>query len=209
MDYQALSLPEKWILKGIPFIFCIGSLLHFGFDLSKGNLLIDLISPVNQSVWEHLKMLPLPVIGWWVLYYAVKGMKYGLDKDVWFTCALIALITSLITIPLLYYFYTQAFGVKLMWIDILIFLFAIALGQFLALYCYRKAVNIPAVWSIAAFIGLILIFIIFTFAPPKIPLFLDYTTGQYGIPRSKTSINIFPENIIYSKKKSILSRRKQ
>ncbi len=181
MDSQTLFSPEKWILKGIPFIFGIGSLLHFCFDLSNRNLLIGLFTPVNQSVWEHLKMLPLPVIGWWALYYIVKGMTYGLDKDVWFTGALIALSTSLITIPLLYYFYTQAFGIKLMWMDILIFLFAVALGQSLALNCYRKGINIPAIWSIIIFIGIILVFVLFTFAPPKIPLFLDHTTGQYGI----------------------------
>lgn len=208
MDYQVLSFPEKWILKGIPLIFCIGSLLHFLFDLSRRNVLIGLIAPVNQSVWEHLKMIPLPVIGWWTLYYIAKGITYGMDKDIWFTSALIALVTSLITVPLLYYFYTQAFGIKLLWVDILILLLAIAFGQSLALYCYREGVNIPAVWSMVAFSVLILVFILFTFVPPKIPLFLDHTNGQYGFPRSKTSINIFSGNHIYSKK-SILSRRRQ
>lgn len=87
MNYKALSNPEKWILKGIPILFIIGSLLHFMYDLSGNNFLVGLVTAVNESVWEHAKMVLLPVILWWSLYYLYNGKRYDIDRNQWYTGA--------------------------------------------------------------------------------------------------------------------------
>ncbi|MCJ7665514.1 MAG: DUF6512 family protein, partial [Actinobacteria bacterium] len=48
-----------WEMLGILFAFILGSLLHFTFELSGSWGPMALISGVNESVWEHLK------IGFW------------------------------------------------------------------------------------------------------------------------------------------------
>ena len=43
-------------------VLTVGSLFHFLFNLSNQNTLIALFAPINESVWEHLKMLWFPYI---------------------------------------------------------------------------------------------------------------------------------------------------
>ncbi|MGG5461240.1 DUF6512 family protein [Clostridium sp. B9] len=181
MRYRDLSAPEKWILKGIPILFIIGAIMHSAYDLSKNNLIVGLFCAVNESIWEHLKMVLIPVILWWVIYYYFKCSKYSINKNKWFQSALIALITSLITIPMLYYFYTQAFGVELIVVDIIILLLAIIFGQLLGLHIYRHGKGVNSIIIIMIFVALIAMFMIFTFYPPQIPLFKDSISGSYGI----------------------------
>ena len=146
MKETSLSPPEQWILKGIPFLFLIGGLLHFAYQLLGQNVVVGLFAPVNESVWEHTKMLPLPMIAWWTVYYAVFGRAGAINADQWFTAALMALLTALLVMPMLFYFYTGAFGVELLWVDVLILLVALVAGQLLGLHVYRYGQHyLPAV----------------------------------------------------------------
>ena len=181
MKLSSLSIPEKWILKGVPILFFIGSILHFTYTLFGESIFVGLFSPVNESVWEHSKMILWPMILWWVLYYCFRGTNYKIDKNRWFSSALWALLTSLIAMPMLYYFYTSAFGVELLWVDIIILFLAILFGQLLGLHSYRHGKYISSHIVLAIFSILILMFILFTFCPPKVPWFQDGPTGNYGI----------------------------
>jgi hypothetical protein len=181
MGYKSLTSPEKWILFGIPILFLIGSIMHFLYDFTGGNVIIGTIAPVNESVWEHLKMALLPIILWWTIYYLAAGNINNIDKNKWFTGALVSILIALITIPLLFYFYTKAFGVELLVVDILLLFLGILLGQIAGLHFYKYSKGISSSTSIGIFILLILIFVLFTFYPPHLPLFRDSSTGRYGI----------------------------
>lgn len=181
MQHKSFSKPKIWILVSTSILFIIGSMIHFLYDILWENPLVGLLLPVNESVWEHIKMVLLPVILWWSFYYHFQGKQHQIDKNRWFTAALVALLTSFASIPLLYYFYTGAFGIQLLWVDILILLFALLFGQLLGVHIYRhcKPINFKYVLIILALI--VLLFMIFTYFPPHIPLFQDKTTGCYGI----------------------------
>lgn len=181
MSRKKFTPPEKWILIIIPILFLVGSSLHFLFELSGDNILVGFFAAVNESVWEHSKMLVLPMILFWSLYYLFKGKKYCIDKDKWFTSALISLVTALIVMPFLYYFYTEAFGVEILLVDILILLIAITLGQTAALHFYKYSKGLK--WEIALTLSLLIMlgFICLTLYPPHIPMFIDDPSGQYGI----------------------------
>jgi len=181
MSYNILSSPKKWILIGIPILFLIGSCMHFLYGFTGDNVIIGSIAPVNESVWEHLKMVVLPVILWWTIYYLAVGERNNIDKNKWFTGALVALLTALITIPLLFYFYTGAFGVESLVIDILLLFLALLFGQLAGLHFYKFSKGINSIISISILVLLIFIFILFTFYPPQLPLFLQAIIGNYGI----------------------------
>ncbi|MEL7570807.1 MAG: DUF6512 family protein [Eubacteriaceae bacterium] len=179
--YKKLSNPEKFIIKSIPLIFLFGSLFHFLYELSGERGIVGLFSAVNESVWEHLKMIVLPVVLFWCVYYFAKGRKYSIDKNKWFTAALVSLVTALIAMPMIYYFYTQAFGVEIIAVDIAILFIVLMFGQLLGLHFYKYSKGMR--WQIAVFtmILIIIVFMIFTYYPPKIPLFMDSQSGTYGI----------------------------
>lgn len=181
MNYKRLLPEKKWIILGIPVLFIMGSLMHFLYELSGRNVIVALFSPVNESVWEHLKMVVLPIILWWSLYYIVKGEKNKIDKNKWFTSALISLLIALISIPFMFYFYTGAFGIESVAIDVIILFLSIAFGQLLALFYYSNKGGINYIIPVLIMIFIICIFMYFTFNPPHLPLFMDSQTGQYGI----------------------------
>jgi len=162
-------------------LFIIGAFFHFLFVLSGKLSIIGAISAVNESVWEHEKMILLPVICWWAIYYALKGNKYGIDINKWFTGLVISLFSSLLTIPFLFYFYTQAFGVEILAVDIFLLLLADFIGQWLGLHFYKHAKSLKVHISIMLVILIVIAFVVFTFNTPHLPLFQDGVAGGYGI----------------------------
>ena len=117
----------------------------------------------------------------WLLYFGFRGRQYDIEKSSWYAGALGALVTALIAMPMLYYFYTAAFGVELLWVDIVILLAALALGQLMGLHIYRCSDGLPPALVLLIFAAIILVFLLFTFYPPHIPLFQDGMTGTYGM----------------------------
>ncbi len=172
---------KEWILLSVPILFILGTLFHFLYDLSGQNPIVGFFCPVNESVWEHNKMVVLPPILVWAVFYFLEGEKYFIDKDKWFTATLGSVVTMLITIPTAFYFYTEAFGVELLWVDILLLPFANILGQLMGLHIYRYGKGVK--WYIPALLlcFIVLLYGYFTFYPPHFPIFMDGPTGTYGI----------------------------
>ena len=44
------------------FVVLFGVFLHFAYELSGNNPIVGLFAPVNESVWEHLKLLFFPML---------------------------------------------------------------------------------------------------------------------------------------------------
>lgn len=168
---QTLLPQEIWILLGIPVLFFVGSFFHYLFQLSGKHPLIGLISPINESVWEHTKMVVLPMILWWSIFYFTHGDQFSIDIDPWFTGLLLSLLVSIIAMPVLYYFYTEAFGVSLLWVDILILLIALALGQLLGLHILRHSLSMDHKCVLGILAMILLFYALTTVHPPKLPLF--------------------------------------
>ena len=58
-----------WELAGFLFTGALGVLLHFLYEWSGGNTLAAAFSAVNESTWEHMKLLLIPV-----LFYTYTGV---------------------------------------------------------------------------------------------------------------------------------------
>lgn len=171
--------PDTYILLGIPVLFLIGSLFHFLYSISGELFVIGLLAPVNESVFEHTKMVVIPILLWWSLCYLFQ--KDNLNADVWFVSAFLSMLTAVIIIPMLYYFYTEAFGFKSLVVDVLILLIAVGLGQLLGLHYYKYGKSIDYRLPLALMVCIVILFAVFTIFPPKIPLFQDAIDGSYGI----------------------------
>ena len=181
MKLKNISITTKWCLTSIPLLFFIGSFFHFSFGLSGDSPVVGAVSAVNESVWEHQKMLLLPVTGWWVIIYFLKRTKYQIDRRKWFAGLAASLVFSVWTIPLAHYFYSEAFGVGFLVVDILILLLAVAVGQCIGIHVYKHSKGIPFYASFIVVLFIFCVFILFTFYPPQLPWFRDSLTGLYGI----------------------------
>jgi hypothetical protein len=170
----------RWELIGVAVIFLLGSALHFVFELSGGWAPVGVIAAVNESVFEHLKLTFWPT----VLYAAItyRLLKYSTNN---FIIAKTAAVYAMpLVIIVLYYAYTTLTGIENVFIDIFIFLVAVACGQ-LADYRILKLTPLPT-WlkwlSLALLVILALVYGLFTYYPPHVPFFMDSVTSTYGIP---------------------------
>ncbi len=180
---QSLPCVRSWILIGIPVLFVIGSLMHFAYGWSGKQAIVGIFAPVNESVWEHLKLSFWPMLIWWIVGYFVCEKKCNVDLTQWVVSAVSAMVICPLFIVAFFYTYTGAFSIESLLLDILSFLLGIAIAQLFALHLYRYA-KFNSAWLLVAVVILILMlfaFIYFTFSPPHIPLFIDPETGTYGI----------------------------
>jgi hypothetical protein len=164
-------------LAGIVFIVLLGSALHFTFDLSGGNPFVAAFSAVNESVWEHLKLSFWPAV-----IYAVIEHRYLKKARSFFPAKAIGIFLMPLTIVSLFYLY-RAFSEESLVMDILIFIVAVVMGQSVSykLMTWNETSRIYTNISIIALTILAVLFVIFTFYPPQLPIFQDPISGGYGI----------------------------
>ena len=164
---------------GVIFIVLFGSFLHFTFELSGYNIILAIFSAVNESVWEHLKLAFWPAFIYAVIEY--KQLKRSVNNFLFAKTVSIYLMPIIIAI--LFYSYTAVIGQSSLTIDILIFIIAVIVGQLVSyklLTSKKLSKNFKKI-SLVALIILLLMFVIFTFYPPRIEIFRDSISGEYGI----------------------------
>ncbi|RDU23890.1 DUF6512 family protein [Anaerosacchariphilus polymeriproducens] len=164
---------------GIIFTIIFGTLLHFAYEWSDFHPFVALFSPVNESVWEHLKLLLIPFLLFSIFEYFVLGNEY---PNLLMSNA-VSLLIGLLSIIVLFYTYTGILGRNYLFLDIFIFIFSVILTyglgyQFTIQGMFSKF--LPET-GLALIFFLLSIFILFTFSPPKLNLFLDPVTDTYGV----------------------------
>ncbi len=165
----------------IGFIFTgiMGVLLHFLYNVTGQSIIVAPFSAVNESTWEHMKLLFFPLLVFAFIEYRLIGKSY---ENFW-CVKLSGTVAGLLTIPFLYYTYKGAFGVSADWFNIAIFFIAAAVTFMLETAMLKRNVNcrLSPLVSVSIIILIAVLFVVFTFAPPRIPLFMDPVEGRYGI----------------------------
>ena len=171
---------RRWQLGGFLFTSAAGTLLHYLYEWSGEFPLVGTISAVNESVWEHMKLLFIPMFFFSLLEASVFGSKY----QVFWRAKLIGILTGLLLIPTIYFTYTGALGFRKVWIDISIFYIAAAVAHLIETLLLSREHQHPSVLEVAAMLIiwlLALVFLYFTYFPPHLPIFQDPITFIYGI----------------------------
>lgn len=159
-------------------VFVVGAATHFSFDVVGRWPPLAWLFPVNESLWEHVKMAfwPALVIDW------MLGTKLPTLRHRLVCTAMSACVSTLLIAPL-FYGYTGLLGHHLLVADVGVFASAVGAGHWVA---YRIAMgpvptagSVVAALSLAAILGIALV--LFTYAPPPFEMFRDSLTGQYGL----------------------------
>ncbi len=158
-------------------IIVLGVLFHFTYELSNKNILVGLFTPVNESIWEHLKLIYFPMIITTIIGY----FYYGKDYENYIGSKTLGILGAMIFTVIGYYTYSGILGQNIDWINISLFFISVIFGQFIVLKNLNNKKNIKLQNAIIILIIFLLMFIIFTFTPPKIGLFKNPITGTYGI----------------------------
>jgi hypothetical protein len=173
----------RWEMWGILFIVLFGSLLHFTFDFSGGWRPLGVISAVNESVWEHLKLTFWPAIIWTIIeFFRVRRLTKDIYPNFILAKATGAYIMPLIIVAI-FYSYKAFTGDSILAVDLLSFVIAVIIGQIVSYWIWLSLkLSETFNWvGLAMFIIGAFLFAIFTFYPPGASIFQDSVTGSYGI----------------------------
>ena len=163
---------------GYIFTSVFGTLLHFLFDWTGKSIVFAPFSAVNESIWEHMKLLFFPMFIFAIIESKILNKTY---KNFW-CIKLLGILVGLTIIPIIYYTYTGVLGKSADWFNILIFFIAGAVTYLFETKLFKTMRCRPISETISFAILLIIsgIFVAFTFFPIKIPLFKDPLTQTYG-----------------------------
>ena len=167
-----------WQLSGFIFTSVFGTLLHFVYEWTKCSKFVAAFSAVNESTWEHLKLLFFPMF----LFAVIQSFVFREYKNFW--CVKLAgILLSLITVPIFYYTYNGAFGKSPEWFNIATFFIAAALTYILETYLLKNGRTkcLPPLIAISLIVLIGILFVIYTYNTPKIPIFKDPLNKTYGL----------------------------
>ena len=119
---------RKWELAGLFITLIFGNLLHFVFDWSGENRIVAAFAAVNESTWEHMKLLVIP----WVVWSLVEAVVLRDSRRPVLLARAMGLLAGVLLIPAVYYTYTGALGVSSMIVDVVLFQAAVLLGAWVS-----------------------------------------------------------------------------
>lgn len=160
--------------------FALAVLFHFLYHWIPLPFL-GVFFPVNESVWEHLKLCFYPILLVWVLPWGEifpRWHKKG-EKGGWlivaFSGAAVSVTVAGMIVLTWYYTLSAGFLVHGIWVDLLLLGIGTILGQSLGLYVTWRSFK---TWQWAAVVYLIIVaaaFGVLAFYPPKLPVFVIST----------------------------------
>ena len=167
-----------WQFAGFSLSSLFGTILHFLYDWTNKSLFIAPFSGVNESTWEHMKLLYFPLF----VFALIQSRFLKEYKNFW-CIKLIGIGTGLLLIPILFYTYNGVIGKSPDFINIAIFFISAAATFILEWYLFKKnSIKCKRPFLAFSAIGFIgVLFILFTFVTPQIAIFKDPITGDYGI----------------------------
>ncbi len=170
---------KKITVGGAVFTILAGTLLHFVFQWSGNSPAVGIIGAVNESTWEHLKLLFFPMVFYGIFEY----FTYGKETANFIPARVISIFAGMFIIVASFYTYTGIIGKNFMVLDIGTFLLGAVGAYFIGYKIIKSDILASREAEITGIIILILLtlaFALFTFRPPKIGLFLDPSTGKYS-----------------------------
>ncbi len=170
---------KKTKIIGALVSFILSIILHFIYGWFP-NSIIGIAAPVNESIWEHMKLIVSSTLLFSILeffMYRKKNIAYNnflLSYAI--SCILGVFIYLILYIPL-----NDIFGHKAYIAISLLFLIFIFIQVISYYIMNRVKINYGNELGILLIIIIYFIFGYLTYHPPKINMFYDYMNKGYGI----------------------------
>jgi len=177
VKYLKMNLRSvKTIGVFVTFILCF--LTHFLYTFFP-NFLTSLFFPVNESIWEHVKMMVSTILIWEVIeYFLLKN--FSINHNNFLFSLFITIIVSIPIFLIIYYPIYKCIG-SVFLINIICLFIAIYFSYVIGYQVMNKGDLNLGIFGLVGIILLYIIFGYFTYFPPKNELFLNPVDNSYGI----------------------------
>lgn len=168
-------------------IFIISFIIHFAYELFP-NVIFSFIFPVNESIWEHMKIPFTSTLLYGIIDYILlkkNNIEYNnFPFQLYFTATIIIPIYLVIYLPIY-----SIIGENL-FISILLLFLIYILEQYISYNILNaRQLNILNSLAVPTIVSVYMIFIYLTYNPPHTYIFYDTTKNNYGIIDKKTKIS--------------------
>lgn len=170
---------KKMIFVNTILTFLLCFLTHFLYNWLP-NPIFSLFFPVNESIWEHMKMLYSTILLYSIIEYFILK-KFDIKHN---NFLLTNFIKSIVSIPIYLIIFLPLYNMfgENMFISISVLFITLLLVNII---CYKllefREINYQKEISIAGIIIVYIIMGILTYNPPKTELFFDIKEEKYGI----------------------------
>ena len=171
---------KKIKIIGVIVIFAFTVLYHFLYELLP-NPVFAIFFPVNESIWEHMKLLYSGLLSWGIIEYFILKKKQIPYKN-YVSTLFITMITSIIIYLIMYLPLYNVFGENMI-ISITLLIIVIIIEQILSYYLLNyskenKTLNKVSILLIV--LGYVTLTSL-TYNPPRNYIFYDTVENKYGI----------------------------
>lgn len=171
---------------GIFLVFLLAFPLHFIYTWWP-NIFTAIFFPVNESIWEHMKILFDSFLLYGIIEYFLLNY-FDIHTRNFLFSIFVGAFTSTILYLILYLPLYYLFGASML-LNIGIMFITIALIEFLQLWIWKQShINYLDYISIIMMIIIYIFFAYLTFNPPKFFLFFDTKEEKYGIKEYRIQI---------------------
>ena len=177
-----LTTYKKTIVIACIVSIALGILLHFAYDFTNENKIVGLVAPVNESVWEHLKLILIPFTIFSIAFYFYTKQKFSNMLLATF----LGNIAGMFVTVVLYYLGTMLFGNENMVFNIITFVLGVITSYavlYLSIYNteFLEETKDSTLVGTCALSLLLAAFLIGTVYPIRMELTRDPKSSTYGI----------------------------
>lgn len=170
---------KKIIIINSILTFGLCFLTHFSYNWFP-NPIFSIILPVNESIWEHMKMIFTTILLYGIIeYFILKKFKFAYNNFL-----LSVFLKSIIAIPIYLAIYLPiyyTFGEYMIITFILLFITILFVNYIVIKIMLEKEIKYQKTISIIGIITVYIIMGILTYNPPHYDLFFDTEEEKYGI----------------------------
>ena len=159
---------KRYIIIGIFFTIIAGVIGHFVYEWTGENFIAGLFFPVNESTWEHMKLVFFPML----LYSFFVKYKLKNESECISKAFMHGILAATFVLPVLFYTYSGVLGYNIAWLNILTFIVSVIIG-FVVVYVKAKSCMSDR-WLLllnGIVFSLVIAFMVFSYYPPAIGIF--------------------------------------
>ena len=160
---------KRFCIIGAVVTIILGTVSHFVYDWTGGNFLAGLFFPVNESTWEHMKLLFFPMLA----YALVAGKKLEEEYPCIYNAMFTGILVGLALIPVIFYTYTGVLGFNVDWINIALYVISVLTAYYVVYRVAEKCTKGDSKVLRYVMYALLLAFMIFSVYPPKLGIFVS------------------------------------
>lgn len=167
-----MSKLKLYTIAGTIFVIITGSLAHFVYEWSGKNFILGFFFPVSESTWEHMKLCFFPML----IYSFFMNKRLKDDYPCVTTALLSGILLGTFFIPVIFYTYSGILGSNYVPLDIAVFAISVIIAFWAVYKLTLSCKMISCSFRLGLFVFVIAVcFLVFTYIPPDIGLFIAPT----------------------------------